>query len=117
MILIAAVLTIVMPAQLAFAVSDFEVQNSNVVVHPQGQTLQKGTQVKLPEGGRLVLIDRTGQLVQTRVCVGRYEGVIESCPAAEVGCAWWRKIFATCDATESNDMAEGATRHVQNPRQ
>jgi hypothetical protein len=63
------------------APNDFQVQSvSGVPDLKVGAMLERGTQVSIPEGGRVVLIERTGRAIRARECGGPHTGPIEACP-------------------------------------
>lgn len=65
--------------------SDFEIDTSNVASLKAGDKMAKGTNVVLPDGGKITLIDRSSGSPKQRVCVGKFEGLIEACPATPAG--------------------------------
>lgn len=72
-------LVLTFAASAAFAASDFEVTYSNVPAYPAKSQLEKGTPVKVPDGGEIHLIDRTRGSIATTKCFGKYDGPIEKC--------------------------------------
>jgi hypothetical protein len=65
----------------------FKVEKSNLTSLSDGQFLAKGSRLKLPQGGQVTLFDQ--EKMETRICIGPYEGLIDDC-VGERQCSWWR---------------------------
>ena len=78
----AAVLAIGLGTPALAQGSEYEVMSSNVAAYPIGTVLSARARIALPEDGRLTLIYRTGEKVETRQCGGQYEGPVEACSVA-----------------------------------
>jgi hypothetical protein len=67
------------------APNDFEIQAvKNTTIFTEGQAFSKGAEISIPDGASITLIDRTGPIVRSRTCVGRYDGPIEICTKATI---------------------------------
>jgi hypothetical protein len=66
--------------------NDFEIQSvKNTTSFAEGQVFSKGAAISIPDGASITLIDRTGPIVRSRTCVGRYDGPIDICTKAAIG--------------------------------
>jgi len=103
-ILVATVLASIGPA---LADDGFVVQKSDVLSFPADMRIARGTQINIPQGGRLTLADENGG---QRICVGSYKGPVESCPGP-APCSAWESVLGKCDSEYgTGGVGAGGTR-------